>query len=306
MGGRRLRGYAVGTSVAFLVLVVWLIDRTSQERAREATWETRLRRAEDARRHDLDKLHRETAEVARLSQALGQARSVLAASADGGDNPFEDALGSWLGRINRLNAFLGQHPEWSIPELRGLTANDWLDATKNANLVTEADYREALASLRSLAKRNSAPKIEDALRRCLAANHGALPADAQALAGYLPDGLDPALLQRYRMNPSGQVKGLRGDLHFVLVETNPVDPLWDSSFFYSETGGYGTRAAFNDAAAAVTSAVDRFQQSNGRPPTDVSQIGPFLQRTIDPSRLAATFTALTTKPSLPAGRGGGN
>jgi hypothetical protein len=290
-------------SVALGALMVWVAHRLVQERRSREAWAAQLRAAKEAREFDRHKLQGESAEVARLSQALAQARSVLAQTADG-TNPFEDAVGSWLGRIDRLNAFLGQHPEWSIPELRYLTANDWLDATKNANLVTEADCREALASLRSLAKRNSAPKIEDALHRYLAANHGALPPEAAALAGYLPDGLDPALLQRYSMNPSGRVPGLRGDLRFVLVETKPVDPLWDSSFFYSETGGYGTRAAFNDAAAAVTNAIDRFQQSNGRPPTDVSQIGPFLQRKVDPDRLAATFAALTTKPNLPGGGGG--
>ena len=304
MTHRLLRTYAVGVSVAFVALVVWLIWHGAQERQRERLWQAQVKHAEEARRYDQNRLRREAAEVERLSQALAQARSVLAQTADG-TNPFEDAVGTWLDQVNRLSTYLGQHPEYSIPELRYLTANDWLDATKGVALVTEADFRKALATLRRDAKQIAAPKIRGALKLYLAANNDTLPPDTAALTAYLPAGTDPAILQRYRVNPSGKLPGLRGDQPLVLVESGEVDPLWDSKFFFSnhgESGYYGTTVVTSETI--VADAISRFRQSNGSPPTDVSQITPYLQRTVNAPILNAVFSALTSKPSLPPGGGG--
>lgn len=302
MRGRPLQVYAVAVSVALFALVAWTVQQAIRERQDRDAWTARLGAEQKAREHALDQLRGKTAEVARLGQALAQARAVLAQTADA-TNPFEDAVGIWLDQVSRLGTFLGQHPEFSIPELRYLTANDWLDATRGANLVTEADYREALANLRSAAKRSVAPRIRDALQRYVTAHNGALPPDAPALSAYLPDSLDPAILQRYTINPSGRVPGLIGDQRFVLVESKPVDELWDSAYYFSATGAYGLHGAYNAAAAAIRDAINRFEQNSGGPPTAVSQIEPYLQRKISAPQLAATFNALTTKPNIPADDG---
>jgi hypothetical protein len=107
------------------------------------------------------------------------------------DEAFENALELWINKVRRLSAYLDKHPNLRIPQMDSLSANNWLDVTKDNNLVSDADFRSALGRLRGVARQSSASDIGKALSQAIRANGGQLPTDPQVLAQYLPAGIDP-------------------------------------------------------------------------------------------------------------------
>ena len=115
-------------------------------------------------------------------------------------------------------------PDKKIPELQFATDQDWLDATKNADLNTDEGVRKALRDLRRKAKGTSAKMIEEGLRKYIQANNGQLPDDPAELQPYFERAMDPAILQRYKMLYSGDLSNVpsaaRGNWSLV------KKPLW--------------------------------------------------------------------------------
>jgi hypothetical protein len=214
---------------------------------------------------------------------------------------FGEAFDAWMGKVRRLFAYLAMHPERRIPQMDALTAADWLDVTKNKDLETEADFREALAKLRGLARQKFANDIGKALERAMAEDGGRPPSDPQALAAYVPAGIDQSILRQLAVNATGVMPGLKilgATEQFYLVD-KPVDDLWDSTLFYSPNGGAGVRAAGAMGENSVAAAIAQYTKANGVPPTSAYQLSQYPGiSAIDQADLDEMFKAMTTKPGL--------
>lgn len=177
----------------------------------------------------------------------------------------------------------------------GLSANNWLDVTKDNNLVSDADFRSALGKLRGIARQATATDIGKALNHAIVANGGQIPSSPQDLAQYLPSGTDPAILIQLQMNPSGMIPGLKSQKQFVLVDT-PVD-IWDDTMFYNTEGNWGSRSIGQGEQSAVTNAIAQFTQATGTAPTEASQLVEYTGiSSLNPTDLSVIFQALTTRP----------
>ncbi|HWA07835.1 MAG TPA: hypothetical protein VG838_00055 [Opitutaceae bacterium] len=216
------------------------------------------------------------------------------------DAAFENALDAWIDKARRLSRYLETHPERKIPQLSLVTPQDWLEVTKDKDLESDADYREALGNLRGIARRKAAPTVTAALRQAVMENHGEAPSSLQALTPFLPADFDPACLQQLAVNPSGAIDGLReigGKPTFFLVD-NAVD-LWDGTLFYAADGGYGSHAAKPRQQSAIQHAIADFTRANGSPPAEFSQLATAPElAAMDQAVAAEIFHALTAKPTF--------
>ena len=282
-----------GLSVALLAALVWM---SYFEGKASRTLQAELTLATKGRADALARIAEKERQIAELKKSLADSVSAqtVARPAES-DERFENAIDQWLGRVHRLSAYLDQHPEKRIPQMDLLTADDWLDVTRQ-KLDTEADVRAAIGRLRGFARAKIAHEIGKALGQAIAAGDGHVPVDPQALAPYLPSNISPIVLQQLSINLSGKIEGLRTTDQFYLVDT-PID-LWDSTLFYSANGTYGTRAAHAQGQSSVEAAIASFTKSNGSPPTDARQLIQYPGIGVIPeATLNDLFNALTTKVS---------
>lgn len=218
-----------------------------------------------------------------------------------GDQPYEDSLAIWIGQVRKLGTFLERHPELGIPEIALVSEADWLDATKGVTFEVEADYRKALAALRRIARNKSQAAISTALQQAIAANDGAPPESVEDLARHLPPGFDHSILQRFTLDPSGEIPELRvsgAPFRFILTE-KPLDPLWDTQFFFAKGGATGV-GVVGGMANSIEKAMDEFTRVTGALPYQATQLLPYIDpRTkVEPDVLDEYFRALTTKLDL--------
>jgi len=205
-------------------------------------------------------------------------------------------LDAWLGRIKHLRTYLTHHPELGIPELKLLGAEDWLSATQEGDLSTEANYRQALSKLRMNAKIIAAPYLTEALRWAIDANNGEPPRDVSELKEFLTSDIDAQMLTRYVLNSKGEVPKSR---ELSLIEREIIDPLWDStSRFYSTNDVIIIEPTRIPLANSIKTALEQYNKVAKTPPTELAQLKiPDLNPTN--SALAdAIFSALTTKVDI--------
>ena len=187
----------------------------------------------DEQKNELLKLRGEIARLRADSQALAQLKATVE------NDPMDSAAKSWMHRANQLKQQLDQMPDKKIPELQFATDQDWLDATKNADLNTDEGVRKALRDLRRKAKGTSAKMIEEGLRKYIQANNGQLPDDPAELQPYFERAMDPAILQRYKMLYSGDLSNVpsaAGQGQLVIGEKAPVDIDYDSHYYIGPNG----------------------------------------------------------------------
>ncbi len=247
----------------------------------------------------------------KLGAALASAS--LASAQEAAHQPLIDELDRWLQRIDQIKAFAAANPGWTLPEMKSLTVADWLDATRDKSLESEADFRIVLSNLRMKAKLHVSSGIGRALRQYQDANNGQVPLNAQALAAYLPQEMDIAVLNGYTMNPTGDLPSLPRIIEpdpknktaivpkegkYVLASV-PVDPIWDSRVYFSNGGAIANRAGEVVAALKISDALQKYRQQNGRAATDIAQLAPWLdiRRPVEPAKMAEIFAAYTRKPS---------
>ena len=199
-------------------------------------------------REENQRLNGSTAELLKLRGEAARLRAVehqLAQSTASGqkaDDPFTQSVLALTARAAELNQRLQQAPQKQIPELQFLTENDWLDAARDAQLESDAGVASALSKLRSLAKSKFAPLAARALDKYLEANHGQLPVDASQLKPYFEPPVADALLERYKILQTGNVKDLAKDA-WILGEKAPVDKDCDSHLYigaHGRSASYGT------------------------------------------------------------------
>jgi hypothetical protein len=118
-------------------------------------------------------------------------------------------------------------PEKKIPELKYLTDQDWLHIAERVKLDTDADVRMALSGLRQTAKAYIGRMMRQALVDYTKASGGQLPTGLSELQPYFPSPMDDAILQRYQMTKTGNMRDLQPD-DTVLAEKAPVDDQYDT------------------------------------------------------------------------------
>jgi RNA polymerase sigma factor (sigma-70 family) len=231
---------------------------------------------------ELEQLRRETAELPKLRGQLARLQhdSMELAKLKGVGNgtnsdSAELTAASWLARADQLRQALQRSPEKSIPEIQLLTQQDWLDAAKD-KLETDEDYRKAMGHLRNAAEDKVAGLVQPALEQYLKANDGKFPTDLSQLQDYLKTPLDPAILQRFGIFPSGAVPnvGMGGD--WIITQKTFVDPDYDTHFVIGPNGR-GTTSYKQTPLDALMPALQAFSAANGgQTPTDPSQLQPYV------------------------------
>jgi RNA polymerase sigma factor (sigma-70 family) len=172
------------------------------------------------------------AEVTRLRNEQDRLAELLNDDSNLSADPMEMRAKLWMDKVKRLKEKLEKNPGKSIPELKYLTDQDWLEVVRDTPLYGYLQYDEALAKLRKLAKDNFAPRLSRALREYARANNNELPPDTAALKPYFASPVEDAVLERYQLLHTGPMKWDE----WVLAEKAPVDDKNDTLFKVGPTG----------------------------------------------------------------------
>jgi RNA polymerase sigma factor (sigma-70 family) len=162
----------------------------------------------------------------------------------------EQALKSWVARVKEFKSLPDKMPDKTIPELRLLTEEDWLELAKEplghspeeVNMRDNSTARLVLNSIRSKAKDKLSVELSRALKGYAEANGGLLPINVVQLKPYLVDyrfiapgqveavpnlTVDDAILQRYQILQAGRFLDVPKD-QTILAEIAPVDAQFDT------------------------------------------------------------------------------
>jgi len=175
----------------------WLLAGQNRDRASAAAQLAAGQQQLHAWQQERDRAETERAALEKeIAAAAAETATTRAAANDAG-------LTDWLQRVERLKDWLQQNPERRIPEMQFLNSNDWLSATFDNRLETEAQIRLALRKLRTLAK--AKPEISANFNQALHAYmraHDGEPITALAqLRAYLQPSLGDDILSRYAVVP---------------------------------------------------------------------------------------------------------
>ncbi len=151
-------------------------------------------------KHDSLELLRLRAEVTQL-----RANTRTAIQASGSPDSSEVALTAWLERVKVLKQSFEQWPGKKTPELQLLSDQDWLDATAQRTLDTDADRREVMSDLRIQAKTRFAELVKKALRRYSEANNQQVPSAPSQLSPFFEIPVDATILGGYQIAAPGTV-----------------------------------------------------------------------------------------------------
>ncbi len=175
---------------------------------------------------DLAKTKSDKSELLKLRGELTRLRGQLkAGDMEKVNSATEMTVRNWLARAADLAQRIDLIPETKIPEFRFLTAADWLDVAKDANLESDADIRNAASMLGASAKDEFARLMTAALNKYLEAHQNELPTEITQLNPFFPAPVDNDVLQRYELLRSGNVENVsESDRMFKLVSEKPYAP----------------------------------------------------------------------------------
>jgi hypothetical protein len=149
-------------------------------------------------------------------------------------DPTEMLAKRWLERVKRLKAKLAEMPEKSIPELKLLSDKTWLDIARSTGNFSDPAYGfdESFAHLRKAAKEEFGKRLSRALREYAKANGNQLPPDTMALKPYFASPVEDAMLERYEVLRTGELKPDEP----LIAERAAVDEKHDTLFKIGATG----------------------------------------------------------------------
>ncbi len=209
------------------------------------------------------------AELLKLHGELTQLRK-------GANGPMSVAAKAWLVKVNKLKQRLEETPTAKIPELQFLTEQDWLGVA-SGKLDKDADYRSALAALRTAGKNKFGRMLQPALQKYSQTNHGQFPTDLSQLQPYFDSPVDDAILDRWKIvaAKNDDAEGL--GVGSYVTEKTPVDESYDSYFAVSlhgfSSGSDYLSSEVNDTLGPVFKA---FSEANNREKwADYSQLLPY-------------------------------
>jgi RNA polymerase sigma factor (sigma-70 family) len=242
---------------------------------------------------NMNELARLRGEVARLRLSAQELAQLKAAAASTGTDPaIEATLKSWATRATQLRAQLERMPDKKIPELQLLTEKDWFDAVKTAkSFETEADFRQALHSLRNSAKQEFGDMTKEAIKRFAEANNGALPGDLSQLKPFFEGPVDDAALSRYSLIQTGKLADIPPNEYLIAEKAPPVDDQFDSTFEFSMHGTHSS--SVNAPGDIVWDSLVQFAKAHdGNLPADAPELMPFLRRPLDQTKVQEILGSL--------------
>ncbi len=213
-----------------------------RERDRAAARNAALQQENEQLRQTMAEVPKLRGEVARLRAT--QKENGQAKAADMNDPSMKQFL-AYKAQAEEIAGYLERMPDKQIPELKLLTDVDWLTATKEAKLESDADVRRTLSRLRGLAK-NRLP-LASGLNAFINENNGQLPTDLSQLKPYIrsrlgetaiEEGALDAMLQRYTLLHTGTVSDFPQGT-WIIAERAPVDREYD------------TRAKFGNGTSTI-------------------------------------------------------
>jgi hypothetical protein len=180
-----------------------------------------------------------------------------------------------------------------------LTDDDWLRIAQTAAFATDEQRRQALAALRTAAKKHFTALLSAALRQFKTAHAQSLPASPLDLAPFLPAPADPTMLGRYAIFHDGATASGRND--WIIRETVALDADYDSRHSVGSSGGYGSSSGFSawqtDLAPRLQRARQAYTTANqGTQPTSIAQVVPFIDPPLPPATLEKLLQAERTRP----------
>ncbi len=148
--------------------------------------------------------------------------AVLRRNSSQTNDPSVQTAKAWLAKKQKLQMAFADNPDQVIPEMQFLTDEEWLDLVKGLKLDSDNEIHSAMGFVRTSAKLNSAPMIQNALKKFLAANNGNWPNDISQLEPLLEQPMDDAILERYKIldkneTQSGWLNGM------ILIEKVAVN-----------------------------------------------------------------------------------
>jgi hypothetical protein len=193
-----------------------------------------------------------------------------------------------LAVVRQLKQFFADKPAQYIPELELLSHLDWLDVaserhpTLSRSPLGPHELRLSAERLRSRAKDKFARLMWEAWQRYQREYSGTLPEDSASFGRFFAPSLDPAILARYRVLPSGLTAGLsRGERIRILEERNLADEEYDRRLYF--TLNFTKYIAWNfdpsvhTLNSIVSDATWAFAKANHRKPSTPDQLLPYLQ-----------------------------
>ena len=213
----------------------------------------------------------------------------------------EALMKSWLAREDKLKQVVEQNADKTIPDLKLLSDQDWLNAAREAKFDTDQDVRHTLANLRHMAENAFAVAASGAVSKYMEANHHQFPTDLTQLQPYFDMPMDDAILQRWGIVPQTAMPNQRMGGDWVITEKVPVDRELDQRWAIGP-GSYGCSSYPSSETAGAISAIDPALKAyaaanDGKEPTDPSQILPYLTT---PELQAAYQTLLKNLPAKTA------
>jgi len=188
------------------------------------------------------------------------------------NNPTEKAARALMAKVAQLKERAEETPGAKIPEMQFLTDRDWFNAA-NGRLDTDADYRRALASLRTAGESKFASMLKPALGQYMQANSKQFPTDLAQLQPYFSAPIDDTIIQRWEIAPASTVKSLVMGGDVIITQKAPVDDVFDSRFGIGPNG-YGQTDFFSqEISKTMTPVFESFKAAhNGQWPSDNSQL----------------------------------
>jgi hypothetical protein len=199
--------------------------------------------------NEIARMKNGSSELLKLRGEVAQLRASLAASRQSKTtesiDPTETAVRSWLGRVKPVRQRLEDWPGKKTPELDLLTEQDWLNATANHQLDTEADIRETMSELRTVAKRKFSENFKNALAEYLKVNNQQYPTDLLQLLPYFATDVSPILAGYEIAKPGtvhppspGPADGQKVETWAMVERNGPADPEYDHTFVFYSGGHY--------------------------------------------------------------------
>ncbi len=186
---------------------------------------------------ELARTKHDSSELLRLRAEVTQLRANLRSAAKSSASPdsSEATLTSWLERVKVLKQSFEQWPGRKTPELQLLSDQDWLDATAQRTVDTDADRREVMSELRIRAKTRFAELVKKALQRYAEANNQQVPTAPSQLLPFFETPIDPAILEGYQIAAPGTVhppvpgpaESQKAEVWAMVEKGDPADKEYD-------------------------------------------------------------------------------
>ncbi len=211
----------------------------------------------------------DTSELLRLRGKVAGLQGTL-------NDPSEAEARELVARVNKLKQKLEETPAAKIPELALLEEKDWLAASRDWKLETEADFRKAFSGLRSTAQQAFANRAQAALEKFAQANERRFPTELSQLQPYFEPPVDSAILQGWEILPEGATLPGVGNSGPFITQKAAVDPLLDRRFAIGLSGYSCTDFLNSETQAFLMPVYKAFgTANNGAHGDDPSQLLPF-------------------------------